>query len=71
MSTEEAPRGWARLPRWQHVALIGFCVLAVVAAIANAVVARSNGNRAIHLAFGVLVAGVLSSLIASYRRRPR
>jgi len=68
---EEAATGWAKLPRWQHVVLIVFCAFALVAAIANTIVAAGNGNRAIHATFGLVVAAVLVTLITSLQRRPR
>ena len=63
--------GWARLPRWQHGVLIVLCAAGLLAAVANAVVASTNGNRAMHAAFGVVVAVVLVTLVISFRRRPR
>jgi uncharacterized membrane protein YfcA len=64
-------RGWARLPRWQHLILILLCAAGLAAAIANAVVASTSGNRAMHAAFGLVVAVVLYTLVTSFRRRPR
>jgi predicted Co/Zn/Cd cation transporter (cation efflux family) len=68
---QDAATGWARLPRWQHLVLIVLCAFGLVAAVANTIVASSNGNRAIHLAFGVVVAVVLVTLITSFQRRRR
>jgi hypothetical protein len=68
---EDAARGWARLPRWQHVTLIVLSVVGLIAAIANAWVATTGGNRAMHAAFGLVVAVVLLTLVTSYRRRSR
>ena len=68
---ENAARGWARLPRWQHATLIGLSAVGLVAAIANAWVATTGGNRAMHALFGLVVAGVLVTLVTSYRRRRR
>jgi len=62
--------GWARLPRWQHVVLIVLCAMGLVAAIANVVAATSNGNRAVHAGFGLVVAVVLVTLVRSFRGRP-
>ena len=61
--------GWARLPRWQHIVLIVLCAFGLVAAIANTVVASSNGNRGVHAAFGIVIFIVLITLITSYQRR--
>ena len=66
----ESATGWARLPRWQHAVLIGLCALGLVAAIANVAVASSNGNRAVHAVFGLVIGGVLVSLVRAYGRRP-
>ena len=76
MSTEpEGPQdtstGWARLPRWQHLVLIVLCAFGLVAAIANTVVASSNGNRGLHAVFGIVIFVVLITLITSYQRRRR
>ena len=68
--TESIATGWARLPRWQHGVLIVLCAAGLVAAIANAVVASTNGNRAMHAGFGLVVAVVLVTLVSSFRRRP-
>ena len=68
---EDAARGWARLPRWQHVTLIVLSAVGLVAAIANAWVARTGGNRATHVVFGLVVAVVLVTLVTSYRRRSK
>lgn len=68
---EDVARGWARLPRWQHVTLIVLSAVGLVAAIANAWVATTGGNRAMHVVFGLVVAGVLVTLVTSYRRRRR
>jgi hypothetical protein len=68
---EDTATGWARLPRWQHVTLIVLCVAGLVAALANAWVATTGGTRALHAAFGLVVAVVLVTLVTSYRRRAR
>ena len=47
------------------------CAVGLVAAIANAWVATTGGNRAMHGAFGLVVAVVLVTLVTSYRRRSR
>jgi hypothetical protein len=62
------PGGWARLPRWQHVALIVLCSVGLVAAILNATVA-SGGDRLLHALFGLLDGFVLVTLVRSYGRR--
>jgi hypothetical protein len=62
------PSGWARLPRWQHVALMVLCSFALVAAVVN-MAATSGGNRFIHLFIGVLVAVVLLTLVRAYGQR--
>jgi hypothetical protein len=67
---EGTATGWARLPRWQHGVLITLCAVGLVAAVANMVVASSNGNRALHAAFGLLDGAVLVTLVLSYRGRP-
>jgi hypothetical protein len=66
---EGAVTGWARLPRWQHGLLIAFCVIGLVAAIANVAAASSNGSRALHVAVGLLDGAILLSLVRAYRRR--
>ena len=68
---ESTATGWARLPRWQHVVLIVLSALGLVAAIANTIAASSRGSRALHGAFGLVLAVVLVTLIASFQRRPR
>ena len=69
MSDEaDLPTGWARLPKWQHVALIVLCSLGLLAAILNATVA-SGGDRALHALFGVLDGLVLVTLVRAYGRR--
>jgi hypothetical protein len=68
--SEEAVRGWARLPRWQHGLLIAFCVIGLVAAVANVAAASTNGSRALHTLVGLLDAAILVSLVLAYRRRP-
>jgi membrane protein YdbS with pleckstrin-like domain len=69
--SEDAAKGWARLPRWQHLILIVLCLAGLVAAVANAWVATTSGNRAMHAGFGLVVAVVLVTLVTSYRRRSR
>ena len=44
--------------------------MGLVAAIANVVAATSNGNRAVHAGFGLVVAVVLVTLVRSFRGRP-
>ena len=61
--------GWARLPRWQHVALIVLCSVGLLAAILNTA-AASGGDRVLHLLFGLLDGAVLVTLVRSYGRRP-
>ena len=63
-----AAAGWARLPRWQHVALIVLCSVGLVAALLNTAVA-SGGDRLLHFLFGVLDGAVLVTLVRSYGRR--
>jgi hypothetical protein len=67
---ESTAKGWARLPRWQHLVLIALCAVGLVAAIANVAAASTNGNRAIHAGIGLTVATVLVTLARSFRRRP-
>jgi hypothetical protein len=62
--------GWARLPRWQHIALIALCVAGLVAAILNVVAADRLGNRLLHGAIAVITIVLLVTLISAYRRRP-
>jgi len=64
----ESANGWARLPRWQHVALIVLCSVGLVAAILNTAVA-SGGGRLLHVLFGLLDGAVLVTLVRSYGRR--
>lgn len=59
-----------RIPRWQHMVLIGLCAVGLVAAIANVAAADSNGGRALHLGIGLLVGAALVQLVLAYRRRP-
>jgi len=66
---EEPATGWARLPRWQHVALILLCSVGLLAAVLNAAVA-AGGDRVLHLLFGLLDGFVLVTLVRSYGRRP-
>jgi len=67
---EGTATGWARLPRWQHLVLIVLCVVGLLAAVANVAAASTNGNRALHSLVGLIVAGVLVTLVRSFRRRP-
>jgi hypothetical protein len=71
MSAEEElhPAGWARLPRWQHLVLIGLCLVGLAAALANIAVAHSGTDRALHAGFGIVIVVVLTTLVRSYRRR--
>ena len=64
----DSPTGWARLPRWQHVALIVLCSVGLVAALLNTAVAP-GGDRLLHFLFGVLDGAVLVTLVRSYGRR--
>jgi hypothetical protein len=61
--------GWARLPRWQHGLLMAFCVIGLIAAVANVAAASSNGARGLHAAVALLDGGILVSLVIAYRRR--
>jgi len=65
----DVPKGWARLPRWQHLALIVLCSFGLVAAIVN-VVATAGGDRLLHLLFGLLDGAVLATLVNAYWTRP-
>jgi hypothetical protein len=73
MTTPDRPggtaTGWARLPRWQHGLLIAFCVVGLIAAVANVAAASSNGARGLHTAVALLDGGILASLVVAYRRR--
>ena len=63
--------GWARLPRWQHIALMVASTVVLVAAVANFLVTDSNGARVFH-AFVAIAAGVvLVTLINAYLARTR
>jgi hypothetical protein len=48
---------------------MAFCVVGLVAAVANVAAASSNGSRALHAAVALLDAGILVSLVLAYRRR--
>jgi hypothetical protein len=67
---ESTATGWARLPRWQHLVLIVLCAIGLLAAIANVAAASTNGNRALHASFGLVLAVVLVTLVRSVRHRP-
>ncbi len=62
--------GWSRIPRWQHLVLIGLCVAVLIAAVVNVAVAGSWSARGLHTLFGLLVAAALASLVMGFRRRP-
>ena len=66
---ELQPTGWARLPRWQHVVLIGLCLFGLVAAVANVAAAHSGADRAVHAGFGLVILAVLGTLVRSFRSR--
>jgi hypothetical protein len=61
--------GWARLPRWQHLALILLCGAGLLAAIANVAAADHLGNRVLHGAIAVITIVLGVTLISAYRRR--
>jgi phage shock protein PspC (stress-responsive transcriptional regulator) len=66
---ERTATGWARLPRWQHVALMVLCVVGLVAGIANFLVSDSNRARLLHAAFSVVDGALLVTLITAYLAR--
>jgi uncharacterized membrane protein YfcA len=65
-----APTGWARLPRWQHLTLIVLCSAGLVAAAANVLAAHHLSNRLLHGAIAVITIVLLVTLVSAYRRRP-
>ena len=73
MAEQEPPEGtatgWARLPVWQHRALIFLSVVGLVAALANAVVADSFLHLFPHVVIAVIAIVLLVTLISAYLRR--
>ena len=68
-SPENTSTGWARLPRWQHIALIVLCTVGLFAGIANFLVSDSNRARAFHVVFTVLDGALLVILVTAYLAR--
>jgi hypothetical protein len=66
---ERTVTGWARLPRWQHVALIVLCTIVLVAGIANFLVSDSNRARVLHAALTIVDGAVLVTLITGLLAR--
>jgi hypothetical protein len=66
---ERTVTGWARLPRWQHVALIVLCTVVLVAGIANFLVSDSNRARAFHAALTIVDGAALVTLITGLLAR--
>jgi len=67
--SEPTVTGWARLPRWQHVALIALCAVVLVAAILNFIVSDSYRARAFHALITAVDGFVLVTLITAYLAR--
>jgi hypothetical protein len=61
--------GWARLPRWQHIALILLCGVVLIAAILNFLVSDSYRARAFHALITLVDGAVLITLITGYLAR--
>ena len=61
--------GWARLPRWQHIALIVLCGAVLIAAIINFIVSDSNRARVFHAVITIADGAVLITLVTAFLAR--
>ena len=68
---ERTVTGWARLPRWQHIALIVLCGVVMIAAVLNFLVSDSNRARVFHALITLVDGAVLVTLITAYLARTR
>ena len=66
---ERTVTGWARLPRWQHLALIVLCAIVLIASILNFLVSDSYRARAFHVLITLVDGTVLVTLITAYLKR--